>query len=640
MVRNRRRDYEAYKKRLKKRSRQAVEQDDEDGWIDGAVEIYLASTQQRAGTKAPRPAAIETLELDQSSDGSSEGKDDENDDVIEYPSNAAVGITVAGYAGGTPYFGFVRRAWKRYKSSNMLYTVNWRGRYVDGTYNYGEYNQLRRNAEDARKSAGSDGEAVGGQLEGRSVVLCPADTSQKKMRKRTKSEDQITQSKKTIVTSPDYQRDEATGKYTITKTGREHLNIPEIVEVEILELGAPREIDGELSEDDVPIGMLYEGWGDRAIRLMQSSLAESTKSSHRTALKAWDMYTAESAFSGDLFDWDPTRVDPYGKSASNEKIFMGFIMYCVTVRGVTVDTALRYKNATLNQLTTSSGIDLAYNQKWLRMKRFIDRARVSFPHDKKERLPMLQQHLIFVKHVIEQYNKECSDTQDLIERIKRRSGVTCKAAALGPLIAVLNHYGPAVVWVLLLVSFFGVSRAGDSLPQNVRDFDPTVDTTISDIRMKPYGFALHFKKTKTGRNTNCREKPFVRGKGCKLCAVSALEDYMSSYRKTSWYAKGVPSKLPLFVGKNGAPLATRDLRRMVKSCVEAMGLDPSKYGAHSLRIGGATAALAAPSGTEYKCKVLGYWSSSAVELYTRPSENMMVELVREMMNATIVTLVR
>ena len=50
----------------------------------------------------------------------------------------------------------------------------------------------------------------------------------------------------------------------------------------------------------------------------------------------------------------------------------------------------------------------------------------------------------------------------------------------------------------------------------------------------------------------------------------------------------------------------------------ALGLDPARFGAHSLRIGGATAALAAgvpPS----LIRVLGRWSSDIYQIYCRLS---------------------
>ena len=50
----------------------------------------------------------------------------------------------------------------------------------------------------------------------------------------------------------------------------------------------------------------------------------------------------------------------------------------------------------------------------------------------------------------------------------------------------------------------------------------------------------------------------------------------------------------------------------------SIGLDPSVYGGHSLRIGGATAALAAGVSPTL-IRLLGRWSSDVYEIYCRMS---------------------
>eukprot|EP00966_Prymnesium_polylepis_P161728 3737982-Prymnesium_polylepis.1 len=50
--------------------------------------------------------------------------------------------------------------------------------------------------------------------------------------------------------------------------------------------------------------------------------------------------------------------------------------------------------------------------------------------------------------------------------------------------------------------------------------------------------------------------------------------------------------------------------------MQAIGLDPARFGAHSLRIGGATAALAA-SVHPSVIRITGRWSSDVWEIYAR-----------------------
>jgi hypothetical protein len=50
---------------------------------------------------------------------------------------------------------------------------------------------------------------------------------------------------------------------------------------------------------------------------------------------------------------------------------------------------------------------------------------------------------------------------------------------------------------------------------------------------------------------------------------------------------------PLFRLANGQPVRTGDVRECVRALMRRIGCDPLQFGAHSLRIGGATAAMAA-----------------------------------------------
>ena len=59
---------------------------------------------------------------------------------------------------------------------------------------------------------------------------------------------------------------------------------------------------------------------------------------------------------------------------------------------------------------------------------------------------------------------------------------------------------------------------------------------------------------------------------------------------------------------------------MVKWMVRMGGGDPSLYGAHSLRIGGATAALAARVPALVMIKAMGRWGSDVFEIYAHLSD--------------------
>ena len=76
---------------------------------------------------------------------------------------------------------------------------------------------------------------------------------------------------------------------------------------------------------------------------------------------------------------------------------------------------------------------------------------------------------------------------------------------------------------------------------------------------------------------------------------------------------------PLFRGGDGVAFSTAKVRGMVKRLVAFGGEDPALYGAHSLRIGGATAALAAGV-PALGIKAMGRWGSDVYEIYAHLSD--------------------
>ena len=73
-------------------------------------------------------------------------------------------------------------------------------------------------------------------------------------------------------------------------------------------------------------------------------------------------------------------------------------------------------------------------------------------------------------------------------------------------------------------------------------------------------------------------------------------------------------------GRDPPPPATvSEIRAIVKCLMASVGQDPKRFGAHSLRIGGATAALAAGIAPA-TIRLMGRWASDVAELYTRMSK--------------------
>jgi len=74
---------------------------------------------------------------------------------------------------------------------------------------------------------------------------------------------------------------------------------------------------------------------------------------------------------------------------------------------------------------------------------------------------------------------------------------------------------------------------------------------------------------------------------------------------------------PLFVYK-GEPLRAATMSSVVKWLMQSVGEDPAAYASHSLRIGGASAALAGGVPPEV-IRIMGRWDSAVYEIYCRLS---------------------
>jgi hypothetical protein len=259
------------------------------------------------------------------------------------------------------------------------------------------------------------------------------------------------------------------------------------------------------------------------------------------------------------------------------------------------------------------------------LSRLIDRLSRKFPHKKRERLPFLQQDIRKSFAICSLFERGYNQKQAAKE-------LSIRVPLLDSMYRILVKHGVEVVRATIAGFFFTVSRAGDGLPSVQADFDPEVDATVSDVRWASYGLSWHFKETKTGSNPEFGAKPLVEDSSCAICPVTAMYSYLRMRKKMKGYKDENESVEPLFLSLDGSVFTTANLRDTVKACATACGHDAKLYGAHSLRIGGATAAIAAPSGSERVCMVMGYWLTSVAREYMKPGTDEVVRLAMEMMH--------
>ena len=171
----------------------------------------------------------------------------------------------------------------------------------------------------------------------------------------------------------------------------------------------------------------------------------------------------------------------------------------------------------------------------------------------------------------------------------------------------------------LTLAFCLLLRGGEVAVPSGEQFNPLQHLTRADIqviRAKDGSLVLKLrlrvlkKRVMTGKTYTV----FLRAGGKLIDAVREVLLYL----KMDPVEPGMEKHTPLFRHANGEAFRREDVAAMVKRIMASIGLDPARFGAHSLRIGGATAALAA--GVQPTLiRVLGRWSSDIYEIYCRLS---------------------
>ena len=88
---------------------------------------------------------------------------------------------------------------------------------------------------------------------------------------------------------------------------------------------------------------------------------------------------------------------------------------------------------------------------------------------------------------------------------------------------------------------------------------------------------------------------------------------------------------PLFCDARGRSREYRDALRTVKRIAKLLPGGESKYGAHSLRIGGTTAAAACKDIDSLALQIMGLWSrDTSMQLYTKNTKEQLHKIARQM----------
>jgi hypothetical protein len=149
-------------------------------------------------------------------------------------------------------------------------------------------------------------------------------------------------------------------------------------------------------------------------------------------------------------------------------------------------------------------------------------------------------------------------------------------------------------------------------------FDSTQHMTARDVSPVLRGGLQHAAVRMRKR----KNLTVLRGKDCVVVIAAGGTHFDAARELFDWLAvrrgAGIADGRPLFCHADGSAISTEEVRCMVRRVMQAAGRNPSIYGGHSLRIGGATAAHAAGVPPNL-IRLMGRWSSDVYAVYCRMS---------------------
>ena len=164
---------------------------------------------------------------------------------------------------------------------------------------------------------------------------------------------------------------------------------------------------------------------------------------------------------------------------------------------------------------------------------------------------------------------------------------------------------------LISLAFFGSMRVSEYAPDSGNGIPPS----IANVTFSSNGSVLHYRVPRSKTSAH----GFVCVLACSHSHICAL-CCMVSYLGLRSISQKVSQNSPLFVDSNNQAIGSSKVNRFIKSIVKSIGLDDSKFSAHSIRAGAATTAAQAGF-ADWELKRLGGWKSSTYTTYIRNSPN-------------------
>ena len=332
------------------------------------------------------------------------------------------------------------------------------------------------------------------------------------------------------------------------------------------------------------------------MKAIQNAYHDQKGADSSTAVGHWCRFTVNGLHVAAIRMLDPNA--PIRERLDEEELFMRFTYWLVEEVGVSVETASNYCSTVLAWHTRRVGVSLAGNLPMKRHKALITGLQnIHALDERKERPPRYGVRPQWLKLAIDTVQARVVD--EALEKRKLRANFdACAQCAMA-----------------------GLLRGAEV---TAHTFDGRRDVSRADIKMFENGpngpYAIMYTR-------NCKAKGAKRFKKIAVYMPSGgrfLDPYaaLKELLRIDPVPEADRKTTPLFRNPmSGKALTISQLRAQIQTWMSGLGLNKSNYGAHSLRIGGASAVFAAGCCDPTVIKTLGRWSSDAYLLYVRQNRH-------------------
>lgn len=163
-----------------------------------------------------------------------------------------------------------------------------------------------------------------------------------------------------------------------------------------------------------------------------------------------------------------------------------------------------------------------------------------------------------------------------------------------------------LLWGLMLLAYFFLLR-GSEYTRSSGAVKPYV-LKLGEIRLTESSVTLRLSGSKSDQLGRGAVRQLRASGHAVLCPIQAAKHVLGAHRTwqhpTSRPASNTPTRW----------ITSQEVGRHLKKAARSLGLDPTHYASHSLRIGGATA-LVCSGASEFGTMFLGRWRSRAFDVY-------------------------